>query len=283
MLQQSIERQGIILNETYQYLHRDFRKYIKGAVGMWILFGTDCETGDAYRSCYYFFRHVDDVLDNDRVVQEDPFTYVGNLRDSIQTNNFTEYPILSLASRSIDYLERVKRNDDDPKKDMLQLIDSMVYDRKRMLSREVLDKEKLIENYHAQFDPIINLQLISLRSGLRVKDIPYFPEVQARVYSLIDLESDWNKGLINIPSEVLETAGLNSMAYIPMLETSPVIQNWMQSEQAECAVQLGETKHVLSEYFSQYGNKRSMPRTERIQQVVLTQLLNKIEGHISRN
>lgn len=163
------------------------------------------------------------------------------------------------------------------------MIDSMVYDRKRMLSREVLDKEKLIENYHAQFDPIINLQLISLRSELRVNDIPYFPEVQARVYSLIDLESDWNKGLINIPSEVLETAGLNGMAHMPTLESSPVIQNWMQSEQTECAVQLGETKQVLSKYFSQYGDKRSMPRTERIQQVILTQLLSKIEGYISRN
>lgn len=119
MLQQSIERQGILLNETCQYLHRDFSKYIKGAVGMWLLFGTDCETGDAYRSSYYFFRHVDDVLDNDRVVQEDPFAYVGNLRDSIETGNFTEYPILNLAAHSIDYLNKVKKKDDDPQKDML--------------------------------------------------------------------------------------------------------------------------------------------------------------------
>lgn len=163
-VEQTLRRQATIVGETCQYLERDFGKYFPGAVGMWYVFGSDLKTGDAFRSTYYFFRHLDDVLDGDRPINTDPHTYAASIRSSLETRDFDhdEFPILRLAKKSVEHFDMIKRPGDDPQAEMLNLIDAMMIDRTRTLTRQTLSQEELIKYYRNQFHPIINLQLIAL-------------------------------------------------------------------------------------------------------------------------
>jgi hypothetical protein len=259
-VKETIQRQSIIGTETYQYLKRDFKKYSTGALGMWALFGRNFEQGDAFRSIYYLFRNVDDIMDGDRQINEDPFTYTDRLRNNIVNRNFntTSDPILHLAKRSMDHFDKVKKPDDNPQEDMLQLIDAMVEDRHRMLHRQALPQEALTEEYRTQFYPIQNLQLIALESKIRVDDIPDFPIVQGRVYALKDLQNDWEKGLINIPLEVLTAAGLDSDADFPTVRDNPVIQQWVINECIECGELLDIENQRLADGL--HGKQNKIPR-----------------------
>ncbi|MBI2074911.1 MAG: hypothetical protein HYT83_03700 [Candidatus Levybacteria bacterium] len=278
-IEQAIQRQGLIAREAYQYLKRDFGKYATGAIGMWVIFGADFKNGDAQRCMYYFFRNLDDVLDGDRTVNEDPFAYASNVRTALASRNFdnTRYPILSLAQRALEHCDMVKRPDDDPLDEMLQLIDSMVYDRYRMQGRVILSKQDLAEQHQRQFYPIINLQLISLGSRIRVRYIPDFPIVQGRVYGLRDMESDWNKGLINIPAEVLEAAGLDVNANFETVQASPVVQQWILDECIDCGSALEIENQRIHDSLA---NSDGTPR-ERIALLIFENLVDGVVKYIS--
>lgn len=247
---------------------------------MWVVFGTDFKMGDANRSMYYFFRHLDDVLDGDRAISQDPFLYASGIRSCLEERNFDveNYPILGLAKRALEHCDMVKRSGDDPQSDMLQLIDAMVFDRFRMQSRMVLSKQDLLAEYQRQFYPIINLQLISLGSKVRVADIPDFPIVQGRVYGLRDMESDWNKGLINIPAEVLEAAGLDAYADFKTVRASAVIQQWMQDECIDC----GKAIDIENQRLATSLDNGALPR-EKITRVIFEHLIDEIVKYIANN
>jgi len=191
-VEQTLTRQRILLRETSQYLKRDFRKYIFNALGMWVwIFNLNLNKGDKYRSTYYFFRNIDDVLDGDRDVEENPLDYANSIKMAIEKEvfDFNRYPILQTAQTSLEYLERVKKPGDQPKELMIQLIDAIISDHLRIKHRKVLSQAELLEEYRKQFYPMHNLQLICVGSNVGFQeDVDYFPIFQARVQSLSDLQ-----------------------------------------------------------------------------------------------
>jgi hypothetical protein len=192
------------------------------------------ERGCLSRSVYFFFRHVDDVLDGDMDISEDPLQYVMNLSAQINSGNFTGNPeIGNLARYSLGVLERKARPGDNPRQKMIDVLGIMAFDHERARYRLTLSTKQLEDYYRCTFFPITDLMLIGLESQFRAVDIPALSYSQGRVYSVKDLEADWEVGIINIPKEVLDSASLTEHSLSEDVKRNPVVMSWFTGQLLE--------------------------------------------------
>ncbi len=221
--------EAIVAKEAAVLLTRDFAKYNRNVVGMYLLSAYGMELGSAFRSGYYFVRHIDDVLDGDRQISCDPLAYVQDLRFQVETGNYRNGSIATLAEHAVSHLERKKGPGDDPRLDFLRSIDSIVFDYERARVRGVLTEAQLEDYYYRAFDPVVNLSLMGLTPCLRSRDITIMSYGSGRVYSVRDLSVDWTRGIINLPKEVLERAKLATSSTLEEIQTSVEVQGWFSS------------------------------------------------------
>lgn len=210
--------------EAFRLLKRSPEKYIRGVSGLYILSLADSEVGRLARASYFFIRHVDDVLDGGGVPISDPFSYVISMRDQISTGEFRETPpIVELARYALIVFGERAQEGDDPKQDMLNAIDTIVFDYERSRKRRPLSADGLEDYYRSAFFPVVNLMLIGLGSKFRATDIPGLSLCQGRVYTVRDLEEDWEQGIINVPNETLSQGGLSPNSPLQNVKSSSVV------------------------------------------------------------
>ena len=75
--------EGTIGREALVLLKRNPKKYAPNVSGLYLLSLKDYGRGKAARAGYFFFRNIDDVLDGDREVDEDPVGYALRYREHI--------------------------------------------------------------------------------------------------------------------------------------------------------------------------------------------------------
>jgi len=102
----------------------------------------------------------------------------------------------------------------------------MVFDYERSKERRTLTSQELGDYYWKTFSPVINILLIGLKSDLRAQDIPALAMTQGELYTIRDLPTDWKRGTINIPGEVLSSSGLTSNSSFVELANSRNLQDW---------------------------------------------------------
>lgn len=239
-----VERLAAI--ESARLLLREPSKYAGLVAGFYLLSLKDCELGKVTRAYYLFFRHIDDFLDEPKNRTDEQITYVLNLRNQIVSGNFNGNPkIGELAKYSLEAFERKARSTDNPRQDFVNVIDAIVFDHKRAGERRVLSQKELDDYYHATFFPVVNLALIGIDSQFRAKDIPALSYGQGRVFSVRDLKEDWQRGVINIPKEVLGQTQLTQHSSIEELKTNPTVTNWLRSELSESELALLAVKAKL--------------------------------------
>lgn len=211
-------RTATILTEQARLVWRDPKKYIKGALSMWMMtssplsetlsgvdISTDPATAHAFQSTYYFFRYWDDVCDKDRPTPQGQKLdacldgAIASLNSGLDFND----PIMHLGIHGKRFMESRQKSGDNVVGDMTTLLNAMRKDAHRSEKQEILSETDLHASYREQFDPIINLQLIELGAGIRVSDLPDFGLLQARAFALRDLRGDYEKGLVCIPREVI--------------------------------------------------------------------------------
>lgn len=228
--------EALMAKEAAGLLIRDPKKYLPGVKGLfaaYLISAWDYELSSAGRSAYFFIRNIDDVLDGERKLSNiDPLTYVASLKSQVETVAYTGTPeIIRLAEYSISILEKRARQGDNPKQDILNAMDIMVFDNQRRQGRRALTHEQLSNYYYPYtFSSIANIMLIGLRSQFRATDIPEFSFCQGRVYTVRDLKSDWDTGTINIPKEILNEAGLTPFSSYSEVVESSYMKAWFQNE-----------------------------------------------------
>lgn len=231
--------------ESAKLIAREPIKYGGLVAGMYLLSVKDYEIGKTIRAHYLFLRHIDDYLDEGQQKPGKLF-YVLNIRDKIESRKFIGKPkIAELAKYALEVLEKKARPDDNPRQDFLAIIDSMVFDYERGKERRVLGNEALNDYYHNTFFPTVNLTLMSLESRFRAIDIPALSYSYGRVYSVRDLEEDWQRGVINIPREILQEAWLTQFSSIADLKRNPIVKQWLLREVSESLSALIATKIQL--------------------------------------
>lgn len=225
--------------EAKRLLDRDQPKYLRRIIGLYgsgfLHFLSEKEfsnVGTLTRETYLFFRHIDDALDGDIEIEGSPIAYVRRIQSDIKHDREEISDLAKMARYSLSVLEPVAKEDEDPEQHFIDAIDAMIYDYRRRQSREVLTGEQIDQYYFNTFAPVLNLMFIGIKSDLRVtqEQLRNLAICQGRVYSLRDLESDWENGIINIPKEVLDKTGLSTEDSIEEIKMHKEVRNWIALE-----------------------------------------------------
>lgn len=217
--------------ESVDLIRRDPKKHLGKVLGLWMM-PVMFPGGSIVRDSYFFMRHIDDVLDGDDLTIENPSEYVGKIRqDLVESVPDNSFPIETLAFKSIQRLERKrKEKSDDPKRFFLEGIDGMFIDFDRVEQRQTVGAKSLKQGFIDSFAPHFNISLMAVESKLRSADIETFLYAQGFAYSIQDLKIDWERGLFNIPTEVLSQSGLSSETDFSDIEMNPIIRSWISDE-----------------------------------------------------
>jgi len=234
---QSVEVNKLISEEAQQLTNRDRRYFaVVAPMRIWTLLSS--EKGQQLESAYYFARHIDDVLDGDRVTPDgtDPESYVHQILDSLDGKSVGGDPaITALYRRALVYESVTSVAGDDFERDIRHLIDAMLFDHHRTKSWQetgqptILSGDELDDYYHETFGTSLNITLASTGSGLRSKDLDDFICALGKMYSVHDLEEDLARGILNIPSEILANVEAN-LTDLASIADSRIVREWAKEE-----------------------------------------------------
>jgi len=182
------------------------------------------------------------------VIKEDPLQYVEKIRSDLVNGVENRYCLVeSLAYKSIRGLEKRRKEGDSPKKDFITGIDSMVRDYLRMSNKEVLEERDLKEYATNSFSPYNNIFLTSIGSNLRANDVKIFSYCQYFAYGVQDFDIDWQRGLVNIPREVLNSARLTIENSSAEVRSNLIVKDWVVSEVKQNRVDLKDFLGEIAE------------------------------------
>ncbi len=193
------------------------------------------QPAQVFRAAYFFCRHIDDVLDGDRTVTSDPIDYVHDILHSMKNRDQGSQQgpqIVQLYRFAISHIKEMAHEHDDPESYFTRVIrNAMLFDYERAKERKVLTREAIEQYYDNTFTPVMNIALIISGSYQRSEDIPEMMTTQGHIYTIRDMKRDLEQGIINVPQEELERAGLNnnSLSY-DLMRRNAVLSYWMNSE-----------------------------------------------------
>ncbi len=221
-------------HESVDLIKRDPKKHLGKVLGLWMM-PVMFPGGGIIRDSYFFMRHIDDVLDGDDLTVKNPDTYVGKIRQDLLDGVLDQsVSVEALAFKSIRKLEQKKTVDtDNPRRFFVKGIDGMFIDFNRMKNRQVVDANTLKEGFIDAFSPHFDISLMAVESKLRSGDIKTFLYAQGFAYSIQDLKIDWERGLFNIPEEVLNQSGLSNEATFSEVVTNSIVNEWINDQSSE--------------------------------------------------
>jgi len=217
---------------------REAAHLVKRSVKYWHLVGklyfeslTNPHSAKVFRAAYFFCRHIDDVLDGDRTITTDPRDYVHDILSAMK-NEHQGSPIVELYRFAIGPIKEMAIEADDPESYFVRVIrDAMLFDFERAKGKRVLTNDEIEQYYDDTFTPVTNIALIIAGSQQRTGDVPEMVTTQGHIYTIRDMKKDLGQGIINIPQEELERAGVsdNSISY-ELVRRNPQLFSWMNDE-----------------------------------------------------
>ncbi|MCL4386807.1 squalene/phytoene synthase family protein [Patescibacteria group bacterium] len=233
------------LRDTARLLRQAPDKYVSRLLIASVLSIPDCELGKVVGTCYFTLKKIDDALDGDRFDVADPLEHALDIKDQVLSGSFHSKQ-LNLA-KAIDYLEAKAKPGDDPRSDFAASIDSMIFDYERALKRRPQTTKELRLYYHDTFFPVVNILLVGIGSRLRAKDIPELSFAQGEIYSIRDFPEDWQRGVLNVPIEVLNAAGLSTNSSSEEVGSSRVVRDFFAGELARGKDNLTSLRNKLNQ------------------------------------
>ncbi len=184
--------------------------------------------GLPYWEGYYFHRYIDDLLDGD-IKHDHPVDRVYTLREQVRTGDFsTDDNISDIAARYLDYTRKHNPFPDlDPEKECLRSIDGMLYDYFRGKERVLLTEESLEAYYTMTFDSVLTITEILLQTRIPSHVKQLLIAGQGKIYSIRDFDKDWEDGILNIPGETIDLAGLDQNSCVSDVRANSTIRQWV--------------------------------------------------------
>ncbi len=191
-------------------------------------------TAQVARAAYFFCRHIDDILDGDRIIPY-PREYVSSIQKGMEGDS---------GPRIVDLYKFVMNRVDGVENDFRELIDMMLFDYDRSLEKRILTGQELRDYYRRLFFPVFDIGFRVVGSSLRGNDVSDMVEVLGRLYSIRDMEEDLSKGVINIPKEEIKQSGVYDLSYTIVRSNSHLLR-WMNVEVYKQSQELSRQKSVL--------------------------------------
>lgn len=237
--------EALCLREVWFFTRRHPR-YLLTALALWVHGLPRWRATRLLRASWCLAQQVDDVLDGDRKIKEDPEAYVDRLVDQMLSGEpAVDEPEAALAAFVWDGLAAAGTGTDDPRGYLLALFARLRLDRRRMDAQEIWSAAALAEHHRETFDRSLNLTLILDGAELRAADAPELVEALAWCSPVRDLEKDLAKGLINIPAEILERIGDAGSPAPRDLVATPAVRAWLADEHRRGAMALEALRRKL--------------------------------------
>jgi hypothetical protein len=198
------------------------------------------------RVAFCLAQRIDDILDGDRPVPEQPLIAAARIRTQVATGNFAVNREGVLAHAVAWELDARAGADESPRQDFLALIDTLCRDRERIDARRVLDGLALEKHLSETFTRSLDLHLLLAGSRIRSRDVAPVIPCFTRCSALRDLDEDLAHGLVNIPCKLLaacNVAGLPSGSM--QLRNHAMFCAWVRRETAESLAALNEADQLL--------------------------------------
>jgi|GEM_PF-186596 len=186
------------------------------------------------RFTYALAQHLDDVLDGDFKIPGEPGDYVDAVIGQLDTGNFASTDLGNLTHCVAVELKNLRSERDEPLGELIELLRVMRFDRERVRRRLLLTREELAEHHRQTFHHSVNLMLIAARAELRAVDAQDLVRAFGWCSTLRDLPEDIEKGLFNIPKDVVERAMAEGakLNYASLTSTAAVRQ-WIRELHGE--------------------------------------------------
>ena len=110
-----------------------------------------------------------------------------------------------------------------------------------VLNKQILTQDKLERLNRESFGSSLDIVLVTIGSSTRAQDVPEIGPVQAKAQGLRDLKTELEKGIYNIPKEVLEMSSLNleNLQQDPdLIDKNQKVQDWIKKEIEEIPILL---------------------------------------------
>lgn len=204
-------RRALVGYEAGLLLERD-RKYRVVTVPMAIFSRLRPSKGPYLESAYYFARHVDDILDGDRTLEDKSASageYVERILAAMEGGPDDDSPaVMTLYEHALSFTEA-----DSPQREIMvdnfrSLVEVMYFDYERQVAygrgEPVLMDQLQLEQYYRQtFEPALIITAQITGTLFSSEHMVRFGTALGRMYSINDLREDLSRGLINIPKEEL--------------------------------------------------------------------------------
>ena len=184
------------------------------------------------RVAYCLAQHADDVLDGDRRVAEEPEAHVRKILRVLDGGAPPEPE--SVAEQLAAFL--AAELGADLRGETSELLEALIEDRRRMDARRTMTALGLAEHHRKIFLLALDLAFQLAGARLRGGDAPELVEAFAWCSPVRDLDEDLDKGLINIPEEVLAEAGWTGReAELAPAIDAPAVRDWLRREHSRGA------------------------------------------------
>lgn len=182
----------------------------------------------ALRFGYCYLQYIDDLLDGDRLIEDDPLLAVRELVTHLADETVGADPFSQIGQVLLVCLQEHAREGDCPKDDIIRLIHTMMEDYRRRCAGLLLEAGRLQAHHRHTFHYSVNLMLIALDCQARASEVKHLIEAFGICSTLRDLRADLAKGLCNLPIEVVLETGSDKPAELDLAH--PAILAWRQRE-----------------------------------------------------
>lgn len=237
----------VVGREWKRLLSRDARKYAKITTAINILSAT--RIAPAFAPAYFFCRAVDDFADGDRDLPSehgDYFQFSRTLIDLIDGNREPTDDVDFLLSQVIQRLGSNTSNGIDVKTELKAFMKAMEIENERRMNNGLLTREQLMDLYRDSFSSPQNIAFAALGSTASSEVVSQLGLLQGSFYAIRDLRDELPRGIINIPSEVIERSDLEhgDLCDPDIVLENPSIQEWIKASLAECQEWISELRAV---------------------------------------
>ncbi len=196
------------------------------------------------RAGYCFIQLVDDILDGDRSIDEDPGAFAGRILFEISAEQFGKS---SEASILIGFVltEAQERHDYATIKDRFAaLVTVLKDDYDRRIRRRTDLASTLRQHHRLTFQLSMDITLAFLDSEVTSGDCPEIVDSLVWCSVMRDLRDDLSVGIINIPKDIYSVSSKPlSSEDIDTILNARAVQNWVRDEfalQAHNMAAIGE-------------------------------------------
>lgn len=204
------------------FFARRHPRYLVTAVAIWTYSLPRWRETRLMRAGFCLAQHLDDVLDGDRPIEGDPVRYA---RRVLEGEPGVLRPVAVFVSEE---LSRRGHADERPRAWLDELVELLIRDRRRMDARETWSGAELRVHHRRTFQLSLDLTLVAAGSSLRAGDVPELVDAFAWCSPVRDLREDLDKGLINVPREVLSRVSCDPGSR-DFLASGPV-RAWLREE-----------------------------------------------------